>query len=231
MTRHRPRSLIGAVTGFGTMAIGFVALAQSATAATPSISAACDGVTLSATEYDGSRANEWSVTIDGTTTGGTFGAAFQQTFPVPQDSEFAWSARIAAADGQYTVEQDGTLGPCVTTPTGEPSTTAPTTSAPPTSPTTQSAAYGTRGPEDVEVVPDGAEVMPPEADPLEDVQVRPAGPALTLPDTGAPAASATATVDATDQGMLPPGLARGWIAGGLALIALGIWQARRSASS
>jgi hypothetical protein len=87
--------------------------AAPASAHTPAISAGCAGVHLSATSYDATLPNRWSVTIGGTTQSGTFGDSFDQTFPVPQDgSTVPWSAFIEASDGTYHGQDAGTVGPC-----------------------------------------------------------------------------------------------------------------------
>ena len=98
------------------LALGAGVLATSpASAHTPSISADCNGVHVSATAYDPSMQNRWSVTIDGTTQSGTFGSSFDQTFPVPQDgTAVAWSAYVEAADGSYHGDGSGSVGPCGT---------------------------------------------------------------------------------------------------------------------
>lgn len=97
-------SMFVGVTGF---------VAGPASAHTPRFDADCDGVDLSATAYDGSKENRWSVTIDGVTTTGTFGADFQKTLPVPQDgSSTQWSAFIEAYDGAFRGQDAGTVGPC-----------------------------------------------------------------------------------------------------------------------
>src|SRR6478609_9700296 len=98
-------------TGFG------VLLAAPASAHTPAISASCSGVHVGATAYDAGQANRWSVTINGVTQTGTFGASFDQTFPVPQDgATTAWSAFVEAADGSYHGAGSGDVGPCGTPP-------------------------------------------------------------------------------------------------------------------
>lgn len=90
-----------------------VLVAAPASAHTPTISADCGGVHVSATAYDATLPNRWSVTIDGATQSGTFGDSFDQTFPVPQDgSTVPWSAFVEAADGTYHGEDAGTVGPC-----------------------------------------------------------------------------------------------------------------------
>ena len=94
-----------------------VLVASPASAHTPSISADCGGVHVGATAYDAGMQNRWSVTIDGVTQSGTFGASFDQTFPVPQDGATTdWSAFVEAADGSYHGEGAGTVGPCGTPP-------------------------------------------------------------------------------------------------------------------
>ena len=90
-----------------------------AEAHTPNISATCDGVRVAATSYDANQANRWSVTIGGETKSGTFGASFDQTFPVPQDgASTAWSATIDSHDNvpAYHGDEAGTVGPCGTPP-------------------------------------------------------------------------------------------------------------------
>jgi hypothetical protein len=100
------------------LAVGASVLTTSpASAHTPGISADCNGVHVSATAYDSTMQNRWSVTIDGATQSGTFGSSFDQTFPVPQDgSTVAWSASVEAEDGSYHGEDSGTVGPCGTPP-------------------------------------------------------------------------------------------------------------------
>ncbi|WP_243059018.1 hypothetical protein [Nocardioides sp. SR21] len=94
-------------TGFG------VLLAAPASAHTPDISASCAGVHVGATAYDADQANRWSVTINGVTQTGTFGASVDQTFPVPQDGATStWSAFVEAADGSYHGGESGEVGPC-----------------------------------------------------------------------------------------------------------------------
>jgi hypothetical protein len=111
------RKTIGAlVVLFMALGLGVLS-ASSASAHTPRISASCDGVHLAATAYDPGIANRWSVTIDGVTEVGTFGAAFDQTFPVPQDgATTSWSALIEAADGSFRGSGSGEVGPCGTPP-------------------------------------------------------------------------------------------------------------------
>ena len=92
-----------------------VLVASPATAHTPNISADCGGVHVAATAYDAGVQNHWSVTIDGVTQSGSFGASFDRTFPVPQDgTTVAWSAFVEAADGSYHGGESGTVGPCGT---------------------------------------------------------------------------------------------------------------------
>jgi hypothetical protein len=100
------------------MALGIGAVSASpASAHTPDISASCSGVHVGATAYDGALANHWSVTINGATQSGTFGASFDQTFPVPQSGATTqWSAFVEAADGSYHGDGSGTVGPCGTPP-------------------------------------------------------------------------------------------------------------------
>src|SRR4051794_31906737 len=100
------------------LAAGFGALAAApASAHTPTISASCSGVHVGATAYDAGLANRWSVTINGVTQSGTFGASFDQTFPVPQDGATStWSAYVEAADGSYHGDSAGQVGPCGTPP-------------------------------------------------------------------------------------------------------------------
>jgi hypothetical protein len=94
-----------------------VLVASPATAHTPNISADCGGVHVRATAYDAGLANHWSVTIDGVTQSGTFGASVDQTFPVPQNGTTTpWSAFVEAADGSYHGSDSGTVGPCGTPP-------------------------------------------------------------------------------------------------------------------
>ncbi len=88
-----------------------------ASAHTPSISADCSGVHVSASAYDATLPNRWSVTVAGSTQSGTFGDSFDRTFPVPQDgSTVPWSAFVEASDGTYHGEDAGTVGPCGTPP-------------------------------------------------------------------------------------------------------------------
>ena len=88
-------------------------LAGSASAHTPTISASCEGVHLTATNYEADKDNSWSVTIGGVEQHGTFGSSFNQTFPVPQDGATTqWSATIQAQDGGYKGTDGGSVGPC-----------------------------------------------------------------------------------------------------------------------
>lgn len=91
--------------------------ATPASAHTPVISADCSGVHVKATAYDAGQANKWSVTIGGVTQSGTFGASFNQSFPVPQDgATTSWSANVSAGDGSYPGQGSGSVGPCGTPP-------------------------------------------------------------------------------------------------------------------
>ena len=91
--------------------------ASPASAHTPVISADCAGVHVQATAYDAGQQNQWSVTIGGATQSGTFGASFDQTFPVPQDgATTSWSASASAQDGSYPGQGSGSVGPCGTPP-------------------------------------------------------------------------------------------------------------------
>lgn len=82
----------------------------------------CNGVVLHADSYDASKTNRWSVTIGGIEQHGTFGATFDQTFPVPQDGATTnWSGHIEAYDGTYAFDGAGTVGPCGTPPPPPPS--------------------------------------------------------------------------------------------------------------
>jgi hypothetical protein len=111
--------------------LGLAVTAAAASAHTPSIKADCSGVQLDATSYETGRANTWTVTIEGATQSGTFGASFSQTFPVPQaGATTSWSARIASDDGAYdSGVQSGVVGPCgqsdacPTLPSGQPAGT------------------------------------------------------------------------------------------------------------
>lgn len=86
-----------------------------ASAHTPSIGATCNGVTLKATAYDGSKANKWTATVGGQTTSGTFGESLDKTIPVPQGgATTSWSASIEAFDGSYHQDKSGSVGPCGT---------------------------------------------------------------------------------------------------------------------
>lgn len=86
-----------------------------ASAHTPAFSADCNGVHVQASAYDAGLQNRWSVTIGGTTQNGTFGASFDQTFPVPQNgATTTWSASIEAEDGSFHGQDAGTVGPCGT---------------------------------------------------------------------------------------------------------------------
>lgn len=100
------------------LALGGVALtATAAQAHTPSISASCEGVTLTATSYDGKKENRWHVVVGDKAESGIFGADFTRTLPVPQDGAVtSWKATIAAHDGGYRQEKSGTVGPCGTVP-------------------------------------------------------------------------------------------------------------------
>lgn len=94
-----------------------VGTATSASAHTSTFSADCNGVVLHAQSYDGSKANKWSVTIGGSTQSGTFGATYDNTFPVPQaGATTSWSAVIEAYDGNYKFTDSGSVGPCGTPP-------------------------------------------------------------------------------------------------------------------
>lgn len=94
--------------------------AGSASAHTPSVSASCSGVQLSASSYDGSKENRWSVTIGGVTTSGTFGSSLNKTIPVPQGgATTSWSGTVEASDGSYHSTKSGSVGPCGTVPIPE----------------------------------------------------------------------------------------------------------------
>ncbi|WP_182525222.1 hypothetical protein [Nocardioides dongkuii] len=91
--------------------------ATSAQAHTPQFSADCTGIKLSATAYDANKANTWSVTINGATQSGTFGASFSKSFAVPQaGATTTWSAEIVGWDGKYKGTKSGKIGPCGTPP-------------------------------------------------------------------------------------------------------------------
>src|SRR4051794_41135217 len=95
-----------------TMGLGAF-VASPASAHTPAVSASCSGVHVGGTGYDAGMANRWSVTINGATQSGTFGASFDQTFPVPQGGATStWSAFVEAADGTYPGDGSGSVGPC-----------------------------------------------------------------------------------------------------------------------
>lgn len=116
------------------LAVGGVSLVASpASAHTPNITASCSGVHLTATAYDGSKANKWSVTIGGDSQNGTFGATLDKTFAVPQGgATTSWSATIQAFDGSYKTTQSGSVGPCGSLPhvtATAPSVSDPTCSA------------------------------------------------------------------------------------------------------
>lgn len=99
----------------GTALLGALVVggAGSASAHTPSVSASCSGVQLSASSYDGSQANRWTATVDGQTTSGTFGESLSKTIPVAQGgASTTWSATVEAADGSYRASDSGTVGPC-----------------------------------------------------------------------------------------------------------------------
>lgn len=92
-------------------------IAAPAQAHTPDISASCDGVVLKATAYDSGKANTWTVTVDGKTESGTFGASLSKTIKVPQAGATSdWSASIASHDSnpQYGQTKSGKVGPCGT---------------------------------------------------------------------------------------------------------------------
>jgi|GEM_PF-6856717 len=94
-----------------------IAGAGSASAHTPSISASCSGVRVNGTAYDAGQDNRWTVTVDGVTTKGTFGAGVDKTVPVPQEGRTTqWSATIEAFDGGYRQSRSGSVGPCGTPP-------------------------------------------------------------------------------------------------------------------
>ncbi len=105
-------------TAMSIAALGMTWLGASpASAHTPAISADCSGVHVQATAYDAGQQNQWSVTIGGATQSGTFGASFDQTFPVPQDGAItSWSGAVAAQDGSYPGQGSGSVGPCGTPP-------------------------------------------------------------------------------------------------------------------
>jgi LPXTG-motif cell wall-anchored protein len=108
------RKLIAVLVAFGLLS--FV-LVSPASAHTPSISATCEGVVLKASAYDGNKTNKWSVTIDGETKNGTFGASLNKTFDVPQGGKTTqWSATIQAHDGSFKESKSGSVGPCGDTP-------------------------------------------------------------------------------------------------------------------
>ena len=94
--------------------LGLSVTGESASAHQPHITATCDGVHLTAVDYEAGHANTWTVTIAGVTQSGTFDTTFDQTFPVPQGGATTpWSARIAGYDGNYdSGVVSGTVGPC-----------------------------------------------------------------------------------------------------------------------
>jgi LPXTG-motif cell wall-anchored protein len=103
--------------GTALMGAMVIAGAGSASAHTPSVSASCSGVQLTATSYDSSKENHWSATIGGVTTSGTFGASLNKTIPVPQGgATTSWSATIEASDGSYNSTKSGSVGPCGSVP-------------------------------------------------------------------------------------------------------------------
>lgn len=107
------KSLSALVSALALSVIGIGVFAPEASAHVPKISASCDGVVVSGTNYDATKANVWTATVNGVTTSGTFGATLNKTFPVPQDgATTTWSAHIAAFDGGYPDTKSGTVGPC-----------------------------------------------------------------------------------------------------------------------
>jgi hypothetical protein len=288
--QRRHHSLSAVCLSMGVLATGFglVGLATGASAHTPSITADCSGVSLKATAYDGGQQNQWSVTIDGSTTSGTFGAGFEQTFAVPQDREFSWSARIAAHDGAHEGVRSGSLGPCVTPteeptteppteePTTEPPTEEPTTEPPTEEPTTEPPTEEpTTEPPTEEPTTEPPTEEPTTEPPTEEPTTEPPteepttdppteepseptdGPSTvlgddgdgdldggsdggdldggvvlgdegqrTLPDTGAPFSAFQ-----VDEELVPAGLARASLAGGLLLLVIGAWPLWRRRSA
>lgn len=121
MKRKLIATAIAVAMGLG----GAVALASPASAHVPNITASCDGVHLSATAYDGSKANTWEVNIGGVEQSGTFGSTYDHVFPVPQAGATThWSATIQAYNGTYKDAESGDVGPCGTAPTPKDATAA-----------------------------------------------------------------------------------------------------------
>lgn len=107
------KKLIGALI----LALASIGLTAVAYAHTATFGADCDGVTIHAVSYDGSRDNRWAVTVGNVTQTGTFDDSYDGTFPVPQGGATTdWSAMIEAEDGGYHFTDSGQVGPCGTTP-------------------------------------------------------------------------------------------------------------------
>jgi hypothetical protein len=114
--------------------LGLAVTAAAASAHTPSISADCSGVHLTASSYE-AGANTWTATVGRATQSGTFDTSFSQTFPVAQaGATTSWPARIVAYDGGYdsgdTTEFEG--GPLAPTPSTPVTTPTPLTPQVPT---------------------------------------------------------------------------------------------------
>lgn len=100
------------------LTLGMLLIAPSAASAhTPSITATCDGIVLSATSYDGDKDNKWYVKVGDAVSEGKFGESYSRTFPVAQQGKStSWSATIQAHDGSFKESKSGTVGPCGTAP-------------------------------------------------------------------------------------------------------------------
>ena len=215
MNRHRSLSVVCLVAGFSATSFGLVALSQGASAHSPSVSASCTGVVLQASNYDAAYANQWSVTIDGASTSGTFGGTLDQSFSVPQDRVFTWSGRIAAFNGEYEQVNSGSLGPCVTT--TPPTTTPPTTVLP----SNETETPTPPPPTDTDPPTEPSDGVPTEVLGVSETR----GPD-SLPDTGA---SVSAPFE-VDGGMVSTDLARSSLMAGLLLLLAGAWQLWRRES-
>jgi hypothetical protein len=86
---------------------------QTASAHTAVLSASCEGVVVDATNFDADETNRWSVTINGETQSGTFGAEFYKVFPVLKGGQTtSWSGWVEDEQGVYVFENSGVVGPC-----------------------------------------------------------------------------------------------------------------------
>ena len=87
--------------------------ASSASAHTPSISASCEGVVVSGTNY-GEAGFDYSITVgNNAPVTGHIGNNGSKTVAVPQEgATTTWSASIDAPENQYDANGSGSVGPC-----------------------------------------------------------------------------------------------------------------------